>query len=257
MQASTPATNASRTTRSTWALAASMTWSWASLKTANASASGSAARRSRRARVSTRCCSRSSNSAQLPAAVEHGVLRVASGRGGHETLDEAACGGALDDRAGELPGAEADHAQRVEVAEGVAVVGEQPLGHELQQHGVVALEGREHVGVGLQRRQPVDREVAGAAAGLAAHLDGGRRVGRGDCLDPGGPRLELALGVLVRRRRRWTARRAWRRPARSGRTAARRTSPGPAAACAGGPGSRAAGPPRRRARRTGGGGRHT
>ena len=64
-----------------------------------------------------------------------------------------------------------------------AVAGEQALGDELQQHGVVALEGREDIAVGLERGEAVDGEVALPTTGLTAGLDRVRRV-------PGGERLE-------------------------------------------------------------------
>ena len=155
-----------------------MTWSWASLKTAKASAPGlprlAQPQRQRLEQVPLAVLEQ----VELPAAVGRALLAVAARRGGDEALDEAAGGGALDDGPGELAGAEPHHAEGVEVAERVAVVGEQALGDELEQHRVVALERREHVGVGLEGREPVDGEVARAAARLAAGLDGGRRVGR-------------------------------------------------------------------------------
>ena len=101
-------------------------------------------------------------------------------------------GGALHERLDHLAGDEADHPERVELAELVAVVGEQRLGHELEQDRVVALERREHVGVGLQRREAVDPQVAGAAARLAAGLDRLGRVPGGHRLEPGRGGLELA-----------------------------------------------------------------
>ena len=111
----------------------------------------------------------------------------------------------LQDRAGVGPlqhsldgggGDEPDHADLVEVLEGVLVVGEQALRDQLHQDRVVALEGGEHVGVGLQRVEPVDREVAGAATGLAALLDRPGRVPGAERLRAGGTRLERAPGEL-------------------------------------------------------------
>ena len=82
----------------------------------------------------------------------------------------------------------------------VAEVGQQPPRGEQHQHRVVALERREDVGVGLERREPVDAHVAGAAAALAAGLDRLGRVPARGGLHPRSQRLELAplaLGGLV------------------------------------------------------------
>ena len=84
----------------------------------------------------------------------------------------------------------------VEVLEARGVVGEQPLGDQLEQDRVVALERGEHVGVGLERGEPVLRQVAGAAARLAALLDGAGRVPGAERLGAGGARLELAADVV-------------------------------------------------------------
>ena len=120
-------------------------------------------------------------------------------------------------------GDEADHAELVEVLELARVVGEQALGDQLQQDVVVALEGGEDVGVGLERGEPVRREVAGAAARLAALLDGPGRVPGAERLGAGGQRLQLRRGA--RRRRRWPEKTVvqLRRPAAPARSAARRS----------------------------------
>ena len=91
-----------------------------------------------------------------------------------------------------------------EIGEGVTglhrvrVVREQPLGDELVEHRVVALERHVHVEVGPQPGDPVGGEEALAAAGLPAGLDGvGGMPGR-HCLHPGGEHLELTSTVLTR-----------------------------------------------------------
>ena len=58
----------------------------------------------------------------------------------------------------------------------LAVVGEQALGHELQQHVVVALEGGEDVEVCAQPHEAVTGHESGAATGLAGLLQGVERV---------------------------------------------------------------------------------
>ena len=87
---------------------------------------------------------------QLPAAVEQADVLVTTGYGVHEPLHEGPSGGALDDGLDDLVGEEAGHPDRVELAELGLVVREQRLGDQLEQDGVVALEGREHVGVSLE-----------------------------------------------------------------------------------------------------------
>ena len=130
----------------------------------------------------------------LPGAVEQVGLVVAAGaqrRRSRCTI--AAADGPLEHRLDGLLGDEAGRAERVEVAELVAVAGQQLLGHQLQQDGVVALEGGEDVGVGLQRRQPVLGQVARAAARLPAGLDGvAWRARSSIALMPAARRLQLA-----------------------------------------------------------------
>ena len=111
---------------------------------------------------------------QLPAAVEHRHVVVPAGDGVDEPGDQRAGRRPLQHRLADHVGDEPDLAPAVERAEVVAVAGQQPLGDQLQQDGVVALEGGEDVGVGLEVRQPVLLQVARAAARLAAHLDGAR-----------------------------------------------------------------------------------
>ena len=135
---------------------------------------------------------------ELTAPIGERVVAVTTGRSGDEALDERAADGPLDDPGRHLASAEEEGAPGVELVEGVLVLGEHALGHELQQDGVVALEGAEDVGVGLEVGEAVDRHVAGAAARLAAHLDRVGGVLGGQCLDARGPGLELALRVLAR-----------------------------------------------------------
>ena len=143
-----------------------------------------------------------------------------------------------------LPGDELRHPERVELAERVLVVGQQVLGRELQQDRVVALEGGEDVGVGLQRGEAARAQVARAAAGLAAALDRRRsrarwrppsrprpasraRAARGRRLVGGEHLVQLVDEPLLGERQRVGLR------------------PAPAAAAAGACGSPAAAPPRR------------
>ena len=99
-----------------------------------------------------------------------------------------------------LAGHELRHAERVELAERVLVVGQQVLGRELQQDRVVALEGREDVGVGLQRGEAARAQVARAAAGLAAALD--RVASRARWRPPSRPRRASRARAASGRRRR-------------------------------------------------------
>ena len=93
---------------------------------------------------------------QLLAAVEQVRVLVAAGRGGDQALRPARGRRVRSSTApDDLVGDEAHRPQGVELAEVVAVAGQQALGDELQQDGVVALERREDVGVGLELRQPV------------------------------------------------------------------------------------------------------
>ena len=134
---------------------------------------------------------------QMQATVHQGGVIVAAGRGLDEALDQRPCGRALDDLVGDLPGPESDDPQRVQVSEGVAVAGQQPLGDQLQQDGVVPFEGGEDVGVGLERGQPVLGQVARATARLPTHLDRPGGMPGADRLDAGRTGLQLVLGVLV------------------------------------------------------------
>ncbi len=93
-------------------------------------------------------------------------------------------------------GDELHHPELVEVLEPAGVVGEQALGHQLQQHVVVALERREDVGVGLERCEPVLRQVARTATGLAALLDGAGGVPGAERLGAGRAGLEQPTGLL-------------------------------------------------------------
>ena len=100
--------------------------------------------------------------------------------------------------AGEV-GREPHPLDRAHALDVVGVGGQQLLGHQLGQHVVVALEGGEHVGVGLQRDQPVLGQIACAAAGFAGLLDGAGGVPGVGRLQPGraGLQLALLLGVGV------------------------------------------------------------
>ena len=118
------------------------------------------------------------------------VPLVAAGQHVLDPLEQLVHRGPLEHRLDREPGHEADHAELVHLLELARVVGEQPLGDELQQHVVVALEGGEHVGVGLERGEPVGREVARAAARLAALLDGAGGVPGAERLGAGGARLQ-------------------------------------------------------------------
>ena len=75
-------------------------------------------------------------------------------------LEQLVHGGPLQDRLDGETGHEADQIQLVHLLELLPVAGEQALGHQLQQHRVVALEGGEDVRVRLERGQPVGHEVA-------------------------------------------------------------------------------------------------
>ena len=63
--------------------------------------------------------------------------------------------GALQHRADHLVGDEADHRDRVHAFEFIPEIREQALGNQLEEDGVVTLEGREHIRVGLQFGEPV------------------------------------------------------------------------------------------------------
>ena len=174
-QRSMPSTKASQQHASTWARAAASRWSCAALKIANGS-SAAAARRSRRASGVEQVLLAPVEQRQRASRGRAGRLVVAAaGRG----VDAAAAGCAGRRRRSTTVSTAWSATNRavpsqVELAEVVAVAGQQLLGDELQQDGVVALEGGEDVGVGLEAGQPVLGQVAGAAAGLAAGLDGAR-----------------------------------------------------------------------------------
>ena len=123
---------------------------------------------------------------------------LAAGQHVLDPLQQLVRAGALEHGVDGQAGDEPHHAELVEVAEAGGVVGEQALGDQLQQDVVVALEGGEHVGVGAQRAEPVGHQVAGAAAGLAALLDGPAAVPGAERLGAGGQRLEGAP-LTVRR----------------------------------------------------------
>ena len=103
--------------------------------------------------------------------------------------------------AGEV-GGEPHPLHRAHALDVVGVGGQQLLGDQLGQHVVVALEGGEHVGVGLERDQPVLGEIACAAAGFAGLLDGAGGVPGVGGLEAGraGLQLALLLGVGIVRR---------------------------------------------------------
>ncbi len=156
VQRSIAATKAASSSGATWASAAASRCGTRRVEGGERVAVALAGRRSRRARPSTRCRLAVLEGRALPAPVEQvGVL--AAPRGGvDDALQQRASGRALDDRAHHLVGDEPHRAQRVQRPEVVAVARQQPLGHQLQQHRVVTLEGREDVGVGLELRQPRD-----------------------------------------------------------------------------------------------------
>ena len=114
-----------------------------------------------------------------------------------EALNELADGGALDDGLPDLTGDELRGAELVELAEALAVSGQQALGDQLQEDRVVALECGEDLGVVLELAKAVLGQVAGAAARLPARLDRRRRVPGGGRFEPGGARLELAARLLL------------------------------------------------------------
>ena len=137
----------------------------------------------------------------------------------------------------DLPGDERHHLPRVELLEMVLVVGQDALGGEHHQHRVVALEGGEDVGVGLQRGESVDGHVAGPAAALAAGLD--RLRSRARWSSPSAPRpATRARAGRGRAGPRRSSPCGSARSARPGRSAARRSAPAAASAGAGGCGSR-------------------
>ena len=127
-----------------------------------------------------------------------GDVVATAGAGHHvaQPLEDRPGVGALEDGLHGGRRHEPDQPDLVEVLEGVLVVGEQTLGHQLHQDRVVALERREDVGVGTQRVEPVHRQVAGAAARLAALLDGAGRVPGAHRLRAGGARLQCPASEL-------------------------------------------------------------
>ena len=104
--------------------------------------------------------------------------------------------GAVERRAGGLADDVAGQHADVDVAELLGVVGQQALGDQLQQDGVVALEGGVDVEVGAQGGEAVLDQEAGAAAGLAALLQGVQGVPGAERLERGGQGFEV-LPVLV------------------------------------------------------------
>ena len=77
-----------------------------------------------------------------------------------DPLDQLVDRGLLDHGLDREPGDEPDHPELVQVLELAGVVGQQALGHQLEQDVVVALERREDVGVGLEGGEPVHGPVA-------------------------------------------------------------------------------------------------
>ncbi len=135
---------------------------------------------------------------ELMLALEQVAGLVAAGDDVGDHLGDLARGQALDDGLDGLLGDVHHELARVELAELIPVVGEQAARDEHHQHRVVALERREHVGVGLQRREPVDAQVAGAAAAFPSALDGLGGVPARGRLHRRGERLEPALFALGR-----------------------------------------------------------
>ena len=99
----------------------------------------------------------------------------------------------------------ADQPPEAQIPHLLLVLGQEPLGDELEEHGVRALEGREDVGVGAQPTEPVRGEIALAPARLAAHLEGRGAVRRRVGLEPRRLHLEppplLVPGCRVSRTR--------------------------------------------------------
>ena len=130
---------------------------------------------------------------ELGAAVEEAALFLVVLPGIEDRLDDRLRRSAFQHPlAGEVSG-EPHPVHGAHALDVVGVGGEQFLGDELDQHVVVALEGSEHVGVGLQRDQPVLGEIACAAAGFARLLDGPGCVPGVGGLQARGPRLQLPL----------------------------------------------------------------
>jgi len=84
----------------------------------------------------------------------------------------------------------------IDVLELTRVVGQQPFGHELQEHRVVPLERHEHVEVRTQRDEPVLGQEPRPAARLARGLQRLQGVPGRHRLEGGGQGLEV-LAVLV------------------------------------------------------------
>ena len=153
--------------RSTCARAASRTWSWHSMKTVERVVAVVDQALSRRASAGDDVHPRASaNSASWSSRERRSLVggRACAAPRRADAADDLARRRALDDRLDHLVGDELHRPERVELAEVVLVVGQQPLGDELQQDRVVALERGEDVGVGLQRGEAVGGQVAGAAA---------------------------------------------------------------------------------------------
>ena len=176
------------------------------------------------------------------------VPLVAAGQHVLDRREQLAGAGPLQHGLDRQPGDEADHAELVHVLELAGVVGQQALGDQLEEHVVVALEGGEDVGVGLERVEAVGAEVARAAARLAALLDGAGGVPGAERLEPG--RVATRAGAAAARppRPRSAAGRRRRRAAAGrrtpGRSAARRCGRAAGRAGAGACRSRGSGPPR-------------
>ncbi len=129
----------------------------------------------------------------LPAAVDHRQLVGLTAGGPGQSFHHGAGRGPLGDGLPHCPRGGLDDAGPVEFAPQLPVVGQQRLGHQLQQNGVVALEGGEDVDIGAQRGQPVLGHVPGPAAGLAAALQGLVGEAGRHRFQPGGEGLQLAL----------------------------------------------------------------
>ena len=92
---------------------------------------------------------------KLVVAVEQVALVIRSRERVGDHLHDLAREQPLDDGLDRLAGDERHHLGRVQAAEVVRIVGQERPRREHDQDRVVTLEGREDVGVGLQRRQPV------------------------------------------------------------------------------------------------------
>ncbi len=152
VHASIAATNARSSTASMCARAASSRWSCASLNTANGSSALGGRGAAGVATVSSVCFARHSNRSSCHSRSSRLALLVRAGARVEQALQQPVPAHALEHRLEGLVGDEAGGADQVQLAEVVAEAGEQLLGDQLEQDGVVALEGGEDVGVGLESR---------------------------------------------------------------------------------------------------------